>query len=271
MRSAQRHQPHQAPHIHTALNLDDTGRPLTYNTATAGPNKPHWATAAAEEIQQLIDTDTIQAIYNIPSGCKSTHYNPQVKEKQNNDGTTKYRVRGTIDGNLVNYSGPTTARTAAMPLVKLLIHSVVSDNKSWLTLDIKDFYLGTPVDRPEFLRIPTKYIPEQIISANNLKPFLHNQHILLKVNKGIYGLPQAGLLTQKGLIKHLAQHSYHQTDATCLFRDQSNGTDFSLGVDDFGRRQPSYHNTTTFIRHHNRLDGRKLFWIHHFIQSRPLL
>ena len=121
-----------------------------------------------------------------------------------------------------------------MPLVKLLIHSVVSDNKSWLTLDIKDFYLGTPLNRPEFLRIPTKYRPEQIISANNLQPFLHNQHILFQVNKGMYGLPQAGLLAQKRLIRHLALHGYHQTDATCLFRHQSNGTDFSLVVDDFG-------------------------------------
>ena len=121
-----------------------------------------------------------------------------------------------------------------MPLVKLLIHSVVSDNKSWLTLDIKDFYLGTPLDRPEFLRIPMKYIPGQIISANNLQPFLHNQHILFQVNKGMYGLPQAGLLAQKRLITHLALHGYHQTDATCLFRHQSNGTDSSLVVDDFG-------------------------------------
>ena len=50
----------------------------------------------------------------------------------------------------------------------------------------------------------------------------------------MYGLPQAGLLAQNRLITHLASHGYHQTEATCLFRHETNGTDFSLVVDDFG-------------------------------------
>ena len=50
----------------------------------------------------------------------------------------------------------------------------------------------------------------------------------------MYGLPQAGLLAQNCLIKHLATNGYYQTDATCLFRHETNGTDFSLVVDDFG-------------------------------------
>lgn len=50
----------------------------------------------------------------------------------------------------------------------------------------------------------------------------------------MYGLPQAGLLAQNRLIKHLATNGYNQTTATCLFRHVDNGTDFSLLVDDFG-------------------------------------
>ena len=50
----------------------------------------------------------------------------------------------------------------------------------------------------------------------------------------MYGLPQAGLLAQNRLITHLATHGYHQTEATCLFRHENNGTDFSLVIDDFG-------------------------------------
>jgi len=37
-----------------------------------------------------------------------------------------------------------------MPLVKILIQSVVSDGAQWMTLDIKDFYLATPMPRPEY-------------------------------------------------------------------------------------------------------------------------
>ena len=50
----------------------------------------------------------------------------------------------------------------------------------------------------------------------------------------MYGLPQAGLLAQQRLLYHLSQHGYHQTDTSCLFQHTSNGTVFSLVVDDFG-------------------------------------
>jgi hypothetical protein len=50
----------------------------------------------------------------------------------------------------------------------------------------------------------------------------------------MYGLPQAGRLAQTRLIDHLAHHGYHQTKTTCLFRHITNGTAFSLVVDDFG-------------------------------------
>ena len=50
----------------------------------------------------------------------------------------------------------------------------------------------------------------------------------------MYGVPQAGLLAQQRLLQHLAMHGYHQTDTSCLFRHKSNGTVFSLVIDDFG-------------------------------------
>ena len=185
----------------------------------------------------MLDTATIKAIHAaqqpIERKGESTYYNPQVKEKSV-DGATTYRVRGTIGGDRINYPGPTTARTAAMPLVKLLLQSVVSDNSRFLTLDIKDFYLNTPLDRPEYLRISSKFLPQHIVVKNNLQQYLHNGSILFEVNKGMYGLPQAGLLAQNRLIHHLAAHGYHQTTTTCLFRHVDNGTDFTLVVDDFG-------------------------------------
>lgn len=126
------------------------------------------------------------------------------------------------------------ARTAAMPLVKMLVQSVISDNSKWLTIDIKDYYLNTPLPRPEYLRMSTKFITPEIIIKYNLKDYIDNTSVLFQVNKGMYGLPQAGLLAQQRLIAHLAKHGYHQTTTDCLFRHQPNGTDFSLVVDDFG-------------------------------------
>ena len=59
--------------------------------------------------------------------------------------------------------------------------------------------------------------------------------MLVEVRKGIYGLPQAGLLAQQRLIKHLATHGYYQCAKTaCLFRHETRDIAFTLIVDDFG-------------------------------------
>ena len=144
------------------LNLNDLGCPLKYQSAKNDSNKLHWQQAEGEEIQRLLDTATIRAIAADQPNERSrerTYYNPQVKEKEASDGTTTYRVRGTIGDDRINYPGPTTARAAALPLIKLLLQSVIADNKRFLPLDIKDSYLNTTLDRPEYLRISSKFLP----------------------------------------------------------------------------------------------------------------
>lgn len=56
------------------------------------------------------------------------------------------RVKGTIGGDRINYPGEMSACTADMIVVKILLNSVVSDDTSVMTLDIKDHYLDTPSD-----------------------------------------------------------------------------------------------------------------------------
>jgi hypothetical protein len=220
------------------LNLDIDGSPLTYSKAKAGPNHHLWLKAESEEFHRLINSSTIRAINKseqpIERRKDTTYYNPQVKEKILADGTKSYRIRGTIGGDRINYDGETAANTAAMTLIKMLLQSVISENVKWCTLDIKDFYLDTPLHRPEYLRIMLKFIPPDVIESFSLQKFIVDDSILFEVNKGMYGLPQAGLLAQQQLIMHLAKYGYHQTSTPCFFRHQSNGTAFSLVVDDFG-------------------------------------
>ena len=138
----------------------------------------HWQEAEAEELDRLLKTATIRPIHykdqSTERHADTTYYNPQTKEKEDSAGVKTNRIRGTIGGDRINYPGPTTARTAAMPLVKMLIHSVISDNAQWMTVDIKDFYLNTPLQRPEYLRVPTKFIPACTIAKHSLDRFLHN-------------------------------------------------------------------------------------------------
>ena len=225
---------HQA---NTAVDLDDAGNQLNFRTALASADGEIWLNKHGEEIDRLFTSETIRLIMRdaLPPDKFPAYYNPQVRTKIK-DGKLQYRVRGTIGGNQVHYAGETTAQTASMMLLKLMLNSVVSDKGAkFMTADIKDFYLGTPLPSPEYMRINLDHIPEDIITKYNMRAYAHNNAVVVEVNKGIYGLPQAGRLAQDRLITHLAQHGYHQAENTpCLFKHESNSVSFVLVVDDFG-------------------------------------
>ena len=69
-----------------------------------------------------------------------------------------------------------------------------------MTVDIKDYYLGTPMNRYEDMRIPVKHIPQDIMEQYTLHDLIENGHVLVEIRKGMYGLPQAGLTSQQVVI-----------------------------------------------------------------------
>jgi hypothetical protein len=57
----------------------------------------------------------------------------------------------------------------------------------------------------------------------------------MEIRKGMYGLPQAGILANKLLKKRLAKHGYfEQPHIRSLFSHESHPIWFNLAVDDFG-------------------------------------
>lgn len=223
-----------------ALNLDPTGQPLKWKSAIRGPESVLWIKALGEEIIRLVRTsETMHAILPnaVPTDRRGdiTYFNPQPKEKRGPDGSIVYRVRGACGGDRINFDGPTSAQVADITAVKILINSVVSDKAQWATADIKDFYLGTPLARPEFMRIQLRLLPDSILDELGLRPFISSGTVTFQIDKGMYGLPQAGLLAQDRLVGHLATHGYRQSPTVaCLFRHDVRPTAFSLVVDDFG-------------------------------------
>ena len=101
--------------------------------------------------------------------------------------------------------------------------------------DLKDFYLGHNLPRSEYIGIPLSIIPQEIIDAYNLHDYAHNGYIYAKVDKGMYGLPQAGRVASDALIPQLAADGYYPTGRTPgLFKHKTNSIIFALVVDDFG-------------------------------------
>jgi hypothetical protein len=57
-------------------------------------------------------------------------------------------------GDLINYPGDCGTPTADLLTVKLMFNSIIStSNAKFMTINIKDFYLMTPMDRFEYFRM----------------------------------------------------------------------------------------------------------------------
>ena len=78
-----------------------------------------------------------------------------------------------------------------------------------MTIDISNFYLNTPMDGYEYMRMKLDMFPDDVIEEYNLRDKVEpNGYVCIKVRKGVYRLPQAGMLAQKLLAKRLAKHGY---------------------------------------------------------------
>ena len=103
-------------------------------------------------------------------------------------------------------------------------------------MDIKDFYLNTPNERT---RIPTKkieYFPQDVIDHYNLKDKVDEKgNLCVRVEKGMYGLPQAGKIANKLLEKRLKKFGYTQSTVTPGFwKHDWSPISLTLVVDNFG-------------------------------------
>ena len=110
--------------------------------------------------------------------------------------------------------------TADLLTVKLLLNSVISTpGAKFMTLDIKDFYLDIPMEHHEFLRMKIDYFPQDVIDHYKLKEKVDEKgNLYVRVEKGMYGLPQAGVLANKLLEERLYEFGYRQSDTTPGFR-----------------------------------------------------
>ena len=70
-----------------------------------------------------------------------------------------------VGGDRINYPGEAEMPTADMLVAKILFNSVISTRGAkFMTMDISNFYLMTPLKRPEYICISIKDIPKEIIT-----------------------------------------------------------------------------------------------------------
>ena len=226
----------------------DTGKLLNYLQLLSDPKyRKDWSVAAANEFGRLAQgvgnrvkgTNTIKFVRKdqIPSSRKKDVTYRQFVCTIRNEKKEKHRMRFVMGGNRINYPGEVATPTAEMLVAKLLFNSVISTKGArFMTMDISNFYLNTPLKRPEYVRIKLRDIPDEIINQYKLREKADkNGNVYAEATKGMYGLPQSGLLANQLLEKRLNKHGYHQSKLVPgLWKHKWRPIQFTLVVDDFG-------------------------------------
>jgi hypothetical protein len=103
-----------------------------------------------------------------------------------------------------------------------------------MMMDIKNYYLGTPLPRFEYMKMLLSRFPEEIVQKYNLTALAVDGWVYIEIRKGMYGLKQVGLLANQLLQTSLAPFGYYparHTPGLCLHKTRP--ISFTLVVDDF--------------------------------------
>jgi hypothetical protein len=230
-----------------AVMDSDTGDMLEYRHLLKNPKyRETWSKAFGKEIGRLAQgqegvvegTDALHFIdYNeIPRDRRKDVTYARICADYRPEKSDPNRIRITVGGNLVNYPGDVGIKTADLLTVKLMLNSVISTpGAKFISMDISNFYLMAPMDRPEYVRMNLSDFPDEIIEEYNLREKAKDGCVIAECKRCVYGLPQAGILANKYLEKRLNEYGYYQSQHTNgLWSHETRPIQFVLCVDDFG-------------------------------------
>jgi len=186
-----------------------TGELLEYRHLLKRPHyREVWGNAFGKEIGRLAQgipgvvegTDTIDSINksDVPADRIKDCTYTQIVCNERPEKDDPNRVRITVGGDRIHYPGDCGTPTADLLTVKLLLNSVISTmGATFMTMDIANFYLNTPLKRNEYIRMKLENFPQNVIDLYNLNSKAVDGFVYVAVKKGMYGLPQAGILAQE--------------------------------------------------------------------------
>ena len=218
---------HSTNSLLAPLNQFGSNQPVTFGRLAQGNDAG------------VVCTDTIEFISkrDLPPTSKVTYASFVCDIKPHKKET--HRVRLVVGGDRLTYDDDAGSPAASLIETKILLNSVISDAKhgsQFMTCDLKDFYLATPMANPEYMRIALTSVPQDIIRRYNLHTLATpSQQIYIKIKKGMYGLKQAAVLAYNHLVANLSTHGYHPIPHTVgLWKHHTRRITFCLCVDDFG-------------------------------------
>ena len=151
----------------------------------------------------------------------------------------KWRICIVVGGDKLPYDADSGSPTTNLIKTKLLLNSTISDAKKgagFASMDLKDMFLHTPMEHPEYMQAHYRYFPTDIRKRYNLDSFLHSDgYVYIKIKRGMYGLKQAAILAYDHLSTLLKAGGYSPIIGSLgMWKHHTRPTIFCLCVDDFG-------------------------------------
>jgi hypothetical protein len=139
-----------------------------------------------------------------------------------------------VGGDILDYSGAIATSTADKTKFKILINSTLStEDAAMMMMDIKNYFINTPLPRFEYMKMLLSRFPKEIIQKYNLNVLAVNGWVYIETRTGRYGLKQSVLLANNLLQTMLAPFGYYPARHTPgLWLHQTRPILFTLIVDD---------------------------------------
>jgi hypothetical protein len=116
-----------------------------------------WSQSFGKEIRKLATiTETIAFVtkQQIPRDRRRDITYGRIVCAYRSEKKDPYRNHITMGGDLINHPGDCGTPTADLLTIKLMFNSIISTpNAKFMTIDMKDFYLMTPMDGFEYFRM----------------------------------------------------------------------------------------------------------------------
>jgi hypothetical protein len=188
-------------HLANAVIHPVTGKEMEYTALMRDPQlKPLWTRGFGIEcgrlfqgIRDIAGTDTcfFVTLTDIQKDREITYVKIVCDNKPNKK--EKERVRLTVGGDRLDYSGDVATSTADITTFKILINSTLStEDATMMMMDIKNYYLGTPLPRFEYMKMLLSRFPEEIIKKYNLNDLAVDGWVYIEIRKS--GTPYCALM-----------------------------------------------------------------------------
>jgi hypothetical protein len=167
------------PEMANAVICPDTGKSLEHSELiTLLRYKIRWMRSMAHEIGRLAQglkrevkgTNTIRFIKREDASAvrKATYGSFVIDIKTHKEETERTRL--TVGGDQIEYPGNKSTFTAGITKANMLFNSTISTPRArFLVIDIKNFYLNTPLERYKYMVVMMASLPQEVIEEYGLE------------------------------------------------------------------------------------------------------